>query len=195
MKSNILIVGVGGQGTLLASRILGTLAERLGSDCKLSEVHGMSQRGGSVVTHVKIAPEVASPIVGLGDADVILAFEELEALRYINYLKEGGTVLVNTQRILPMPVITGARKYPENILSELKARAGRVYALDAAAEAEAAGSLKSVNVVMIGALARVLGVDIADAEAALKAAVKPKFYDINRIALGRGYACDCEEKI
>ena len=155
----------------------------------------MSQRGGSVVTHVKIAPEVASPIVGLGDADVILAFEELEALRYINYLKEGGTVLVNTQRILPMPVITGARKYPENILSELKARAGRVYALDAAAEAEAAGSLKSVNVVMIGALAKVLGVDIADAEAALKAAVKPKFYDINRIALGRGYACDCEEKI
>ena len=195
MKSNILIVGVGGQGTLLASRILGALAERLGSDCKLSEVHGISQRGGSVVTHVKIAPEVASPIVGLGDADVILAFEELEALRYINYLKEGGTVLVNTQRILPMPVITGARKYPENILSELKARAGRVYALDAAAEAEAAGSLKSVNVVMIGALARVLGVDIADAEAALKAAVKPKFYDINRIALGRGYACDCEEKI
>ena len=187
MKSNILIVGVGGQGTLLASRILGALAERLGSDCKLSEVHGMSQRGGSVVTHVKIAPEVASPIVGLGDADVILAFEELEALRYINYLKEGGTVLVNTQRILPMPVITGARKYPENILSELKARAGRVYALDAAAEAEAAGSLKSVNVVMIGALAKITGEALETVEEALKRTVKPKLLDVNLAALKAGY--------
>ena len=171
MKANILIVGVGGQGTLLASRVLGALAEIEGSDCKLSEVHGMSQ----------------SPIVGVGDADVILAFEELEALRYINYLKKGGTVVVNTQRILPMPVITGARKYPEDILDELNARAGKVVAVDALAVAEELGELRSVNVVMLGALAAHLGVPFKSMDAALKAAVKPKLYEINRRALERGY--------
>ena len=177
MKANILIVGVGGQGTLLASRVLGALAEIEGSDCKLSEVHGMSQRGGSVVTHVKIAPEVMSPIVGVGDADVILAFEELE----------GGTVVVNTQRILPMPVITGARSYPEDILDELNGAAGKVIALDALAIAEKVGELRSVNVVMLGALAAHLGVPFEKIDAALKAAVKPKLYDINRRALECGY--------
>ena len=187
MKANILIVGVGGQGTLLASRVLGALAEIEGSDCKLSEVHGMSQRGGSVVTHVKIAPEVMSPIVGVGDADVILAFEELEALRYINYLKKGGTVVVNTQRIL------GARKYPEDILDELNARAGKVVAVDALAVAEELGELRSVNVVMLGALAAHLGVPFKSMDAALKAAVKPKLYEINRRALERGYTAR-EEK-
>ena len=187
MKANILIVGVGGQGTLLASRILGALAEIEGNDCKLSEVHGMSQRGGSVVTHVKIAPEVMSPIVGVGDADVILAFEELEALRYIGYLKKGGTVVVNTQSILTMPVTTGARKYPENILSELESRAGKVVALDALAVAEKVGELRSVNVVMLGALAAHMGVHFEEIDRALKAAVKPKLYDINRRALECGY--------
>ena len=187
MKANILIVGVGGQGTLLAYRVLGALAEIEGADCKLSEVHGMSQRGGSVVTHVKIAPEVMSPIVGVGDADVILAFEELEALRYINYLKKGGTVVVNTQRILPMPVITGARKYPEDVIDSLRASAGKVVALDALAVAEEIGELRSVNVVMLGALAADLGVPFEKIDAALKAAVKPKLYDINRKALKRGY--------
>ena len=187
MKANILIVGVGGQGTLLASRVLGALAEIEGADCKLSEVHGMSQRGGSVVTHVKIAPEVMSPIVGVGAADVILAFEELEALRYINYLKKGGTVVVNTQRILPMPVITGARKYPEDVIDSLRASAGKVVALDALAVAEEIGELRSVNVVMLGALAADLGVPFEKIDAALKAAVKPKLYDINRKALKRGY--------
>ncbi len=187
MKANILIVGVGGQGTLLASRVLGALAEIEGADCKLSEVHGMSQRGGSVVTHVKIAPEVMSPIVGVGDADVILAFEELEALRYINYLKKGGTVVVNTQRILPMPVITGARKYPEDVIDSLRASAGKVVALDALAVAEEIGELRSVNVVMLGALAADIGVAFEKIDAALKAAVKPKLYDINRKALKRGY--------
>ena len=187
MKANILIVGVGGQGTLLASRVLGALAEIEGADCKLSEVHGMSQRGGSVVTHVKIAPEVMSPIVGVGDADVILAFEELEALRYINYLKKGGTVVVNTQRILPMPVITGARKYPEDVIDSLRASAGKVVALDALSVAEEIGELRSVNVVMLGALAADIGVPFEKIDAALKAAVKPKLYDINRKALKRGY--------
>lgn len=188
MKANILIVGVGGQGTLLASRILGALADIEGSDCKLSEIHGMSQRGGSVVTNVKIAPKVTSPIIGLRDADIILAFEKLEALRYTNYLKEkGGVIVVNEQEILPMPVITGARKYPENIIGELEKRADRVIALDALKIAEEVGNLKTVNVIMIGALAKNLGVPFDRIDAALKAAVKPKLYDINRTALERGY--------
>lgn len=187
MKSNILIVGVGGQGTLLASRILGALAALKGDDCKLSEIHGMSQRGGSVVTNVKIAPKVQSPIIGLRDADIILAFEKLEALRYTNYLKEGGTIVVNSQEILPMPCITGAREYPRNIEDELKARAGKVICVNALQIAEEIGNLKCVNVVMIGALAKNLGIGFDDIAAALKAAVKPKLYDINLVALTKGY--------
>lgn len=187
MKANILIVGVGGQGTLLASRILGALAAIKGSDCKLSEVHGMSQRGGSVVTHVKIAPTVTSPIIGLRDADIVLAFEELEALRYTDFLRQGGTIVVNTQKILPMPVITGARKYPENIIGELEKSAGKVIAVDALSAAEKLGELRAVNVVMLGTLARELGVAFEDIDAALRATVKPKLYEINRRALECGY--------
>ena len=110
MDINILIVGVGGQGTLLASRILGQIAAIMDKDCKLSEVHGMAQRGGSVVTHVKIADKVNTPIIGLKEADILLAFEQLEALRYLDYLKDDGCAVVNTQKIAPMPVITGARE-------------------------------------------------------------------------------------
>lgn len=187
MKANILIVGVGGQGTLLASRVLGALAEINGDDCKLSEVHGMSQRGGSVVTHVKIDEKVASPIIGIRDADVVLAFEKLEALRYVNYLKEDATVVVNTQEILPMPVITGARKYPEGIVEALSERAGKVVAVDAYAVAESIGNPKGVNVVMLGALAKSLGVPFSQIDTALKQTIKPKLYDINRIALEKGY--------
>lgn len=187
MKANILIVGVGGQGTLLASRILGALAALGGDDCKLSEVHGMSQRGGSVVTNVKIAPKVLSPIIGLRDADIIMAFEKLEALRYTNYLKEGGTIVVNNQEILPMPVIIGARKYPNGIIEDLNARAGKVIVVDALKIAEELGNLKCVNVVMIGALAKNLGIEFEKLDAALKIAVKPKLYDLNLAALKRGY--------
>ncbi len=187
MKANILIVGVGGQGTLLASRILGALALRTGDDCKLSEVHGMSQRGGSVVTHVKIAPEVASPIIGLKDADIILAFEKLEAMRYTDFLKEGGVIAVNNQEIAPMPVITGARKYPDGAEEYLKARSGKLIMVDALAIAEELGNLKTVNVIMIGVLAKSLGIAFDDISAALAAAVKPKLYDINLAALKRGY--------
>lgn len=118
---------------------------------------------------------------------MVLAFEELEALRYIDFLKPGGTVVVNTQRILPMPVITGARKYPDDILDKLKARAGKVIAVDALAVAEEIGELRSVNVVMLGALAAHLGVPFAKMDAALKSAVKPKLYEINRRALECGY--------
>jgi indolepyruvate ferredoxin oxidoreductase beta subunit len=187
MKANILIVGVGGQGTLLASRILGALADLCGDDCKLSEVHGMSQRGGSVVTNVKIAKKVTSPIIGYKDADIILAFEKLEALRYINYLKDGGAVVVNNQEILPMPVIIGARKYPEGIEDELKAKSARFAEIDALSIAEELGNVKTVNVIMIGALAKRLDIPFAQISEALKRAVKPAFFDINLKALERGF--------
>ncbi len=187
---NILIVGVGGQGTLLASRILGSLAEQAGCDCKLSEIHGMSQRGGSVVTNVKIADKVTSPIIGLRDADIILAFEQLEALRYTNYLKKGGTIIVNNQKILPMPVITGARQYPEGIVDALKERAGKVKVVNALEIAQKIGNPKGVNVVMLGALTKSLDCTFSEIDLALKAAVKPKLYDINRNALLEGYNLD-----
>ena len=186
MNKNILIVGVGGQGTLLASRILGQLAVDKNLDCKLSEVHGMSQRGGSVVTNVKIADKVLSPIIGLNDADIILAFEQLEAIRYTNYLKKGGVIIVNTQKIMPMPVITGAREYPNDILEELEKRC-KVIAVDALKIANELGSVKCVNVIMIGALAKQLGLSFEDVDSALQKTIKPALYELNRKALEAGY--------
>ena len=186
MNKNILIVGVGGQGTLLASRILGQLAVDKGLDCKLSEVHGMSQRGGSVVTNVKIADKVLSPIIGLNDADIILAFEQLEAIRYTNYLKKGGVIVVNTQKIMPMPVIIGARDYPDNIIPELEKRC-KVVSVNALDIANEIGSVKCVNVVMIGALAKQLGLSFDEIDNALKQTIKPNLYELNRKALEKGY--------
>ena len=186
MNKSILIVGVGGQGTLLASRILGQLAVNKGLDCKLSEVHGMSQRGGSVVTNVKIADKVLSPIIGLNDADIILAFEQLEAIRYTNYLKKGGVIVVNTQKIMPMPVIIGARDYPDNIIPELEKRC-KVVAVNALDIANEIGSVKCVNVVMIGALAKQLGLSFEEIDEALKQTIKPNLYELNRKALEKGY--------
>ena len=149
---NIVIIGVGGQGTLLSSRILGHIAGSLGADVKVSEVHGMSQRGGSVVTYVRMAKKVHSALVEQKGADYILAFEQLEALRALPYLKDGGTMLVNTQKILPMPVITGISEYPEGIIESLQKEAN-VYAIDALLLAREAGNEKTVNTVLMGALA------------------------------------------
>ncbi|MDR3217315.1 MAG: indolepyruvate oxidoreductase subunit beta [Clostridiaceae bacterium] len=184
---NILIVGVGGQGTLLASRIIGKLAGLYGLDVKLSEVHGMAQRGGSVVTHAKIAERVYSPVIGEGCADFIVAFEKLEALRYTQYLRDGGTIIVNTQEILPMPVITGAAEYPSDAVKTLK-RSYAVISTDALAIAlKSAGNAKAVNIVMLGILFSKMGVTLSDAETALAACVKPEFLEINKAALKAGY--------
>lgn len=184
---NVLIVGVGGQGTLLASRILGSIAEIKGLDCKLSEVHGMAQRGGSVVTHTKLAEKVTSPVISEGGADIILAFEQLEALRARHYLKEGGAIIVNTQKILPMPVITGAREYPEKIVDTIEADGKRVIALDALAAAEEVGNVKTVNTVMLGVMAKTVGLDYGVMECALEKSVPPKVLEINKKALKKGY--------
>ncbi|MGN0790186.1 MAG: indolepyruvate oxidoreductase subunit beta [Christensenellales bacterium] len=187
MNINVLIVGVGGQGTLLASRILGKIAENDGSDCKLSEVHGMAQRGGSVVTHVKAAEKVLSPIISEGDADVVLAFEQLEALRYVNYLKRDGTVIVNSQKILPMPVITGAEVYPENVTDVLKKECRFVIEVPALEIAESAENAKTVNTVMLGVLAKTVGLPYEEVKKAVIETVPEKVRNVNLEAFEKGY--------
>ncbi len=186
-KSNILIVGVGGQGTLLASVLLGNLALMKDYDVKLSEVHGMSQRGGSVVTHVKIDEnKVSSPLIEEGDADIIIAFEELEAYRWLPYLKEGGTMYVNTQKILPMPVILGQAKYPENIIATLEEKAGNIKAFDALQIAAQCGSVKAVNVVLLGAASNDLPFGQDAWIKVIEENVKPKFVELNKKAFTLG---------
>ncbi len=186
----IMIVGVGGQGTLLASRILGHVLIGQGYDVKMSEVHGMSQRGGSVVTYVKFGEKVYSPLVDQGEADYIIAFERLEAARWISYLKDGGTMMINDRRISPMPVITGAMEYPADIVDKLRAKGAKVIACDALSMANEAGNAKSVNVVMIGILSALTEFSEDVWQEALTECVKPKFLELNKKAfsLGRDYA-------
>ncbi|MGI5985750.1 MAG: indolepyruvate oxidoreductase subunit beta [Clostridiales bacterium] len=186
----IMIVGVGGQGTLLASRILGNVLIGQGYDVKMSEVHGMSQRGGSVVTYVKYGDKVYSPLVDLGEADYILAFERLEAARWISYLKDGGKLILNDRRISPMPVITGAMEYPSDVVEKISSKGVNIIASDALSMAIEAGSAKSVNVVMIGILSALADFDEDVWQKALEECVKPKFLELNKkaFALGREYA-------
>ena len=184
---SIMIVGVGGQGTLLASRILGSALLQQGYDVKLSEVHGMSQRGGSVVTYVKYGEKVYSPVVDKGEADYILSFERLEAARWISFLKDCGKLIVNDQRISPMPVITGAAQYPEDIIAKMGALGADMLAVDALALALEAGNPKSVNVVLIGMLAAMMDFPMDVWQKALEETVKPKFLEINKKAFQLGY--------
>lgn len=185
--ANILIVGVGGQGTLLASRVLGNYAVITGQDCKLSEVHGMSQRGGSVVTHVRIGENILSPIVSMGDADIIISFEKLEALRWRHYLKKGGMMVVNEHEIMPMPVIIGAMDYPKDVEQQLANMQAKTLFINAAEVARECGNVKVANVVMLGALAKNLGFAYDDIVEAVKMTVPAKFLDINLLALQKGY--------
>lgn len=184
---SIMIVGVGGQGTLLASRLLGNVIQQNGYDVKVSEVHGMSQRGGSVVTYVKYGKEVNSPVITRGEADIILAFELLEAARYLPYLKKDGKLIVNTQEIDPMPVITGAATYPEDLLGKLKATGANVVDLDAFRIAEEAGSSKAVNVVLIGVLAKNSPFPKEQWIKAIRETVPAKFLEMNLKAFELSY--------
>ena len=185
--TNIMIVGVGGQGTLLASRVLGNVLVGAGYDVKVSEVHGMSQRGGSVVTYVKYGEKVWSPIIGEGEADIILAFEQLEAYRALPYVnKDGGMIIAGTQCIDPMPVITGAAKYPEQLCDKISEEAGLI-AVDALALAKEAGNIKAVNVVLIGVLAQRMSIPKDAWIEVLKTTVPPKFLDVNLKAFELGY--------
>ena len=185
-NTNILIVGVGGQGTVLASKILGSLFMERGQDVKVSEVHGMSQRGGSVITFVRAGESVASPLIEMGTADVIISFELLEAQRYAAYLKEGGTIIVNSQQIDPMPVITGAAKYPENIretIADLGIKAVYVNATDIAVKA---GNAKAANVALLGAASNYIGGNAEEWEKAVLNSVPAKFAELNKLAFELG---------
>lgn len=186
---NIMIVGVGGQGSLLASKLLGRLLTDEGYDVKVSEVHGMSQRGGSVVTYVRYGSKVYSPIIDMGEADFIVSFEKLEGARYTKYLAENGRIIVNTQEIDPMPVITGAMEYPSEILGKLWEMNVNVDAIDALSLAEQAGSAKAVNIVLMGRLARYLSISREKWKEAIAAIVNKKFIEVNEKAfdLGFGY--------
>ena len=187
MTKSIMIVGVGGQGTLLASRILGNLIVTKGYDLKVSEVHGMAQRGGSVVTYVRFGEKVHSPIVTMGEADIILAFEQLEAYRLVPYLKENGKMIMNSQRMEPMPVITGAAEYPADISAKLKKYTDSFIELDALKLAVEAGNAKAVNVVLIGVMAQDMEFSEEEWTEAIKKTVPEKFVDINIKAFQAGY--------
>ncbi len=186
MTKNVMIVGVGGQGTLLASRILGNTVISRGYDVKVSEVHGMSQRGGSVVTYVKYGDKVYSPIIDKGEADIILAFELLEAYRALPYLKKGGIMIINNREISPMPVITGAMEYPKDIIEKISAKAN-IITLDALDLAIKAGNFKSVNVVLMGVMAKNTDIPYDVWVETIKTTVPPKFLEANLRAFEIGY--------
>lgn len=185
--TSLMIVGVGGQGTLLASKLLGRLLVSEGYDVKVSEVHGMSQRGGSVVTYVRFGEKVYSPIVERGEADYIISFEKAEAAHWLPFLKKGGKMIVNTQQIDPMPVIIGAAEYPENVIEEMIALGVDIDAIDALTPALEAGSAKAVNIVLMGRLARHFDIPREKWTAAIEQSVAPKFVEMNEKAFALGY--------
>ncbi len=187
---SVMIVGVGGQGSLLASRILGNVLLSQGFDVKVSEVHGMSQRGGSVVTYVKYGDKVYSPVVEKGEADIIISFEQLEAARYVQYLKKGGHIVTSTQQIDPMPVINGTAVYPDEIIPKLKAQGIDVVDVDALTLAEQAGTSKASNVVLMGVVSKKMDFTEDVWQQALEQCVPAKFLELNRkaFALGREQA-------
>ena len=181
-----MIVGVGGQGSLLASKMLGKLLLSRGYDVKVSEVHGMSQRGGSVVTYVRYGEKVYSPVIDKGEADFIISFEKLEAARWISYLKKGGKIIVSNQEVDPMPVIIGAAQYPENLIEKMIAAGADVDAIDALDLALEAGSSKAVNLVLMGRLSKYFDATEEMWMEALEACVPPKFLELNKKAFELG---------
>lgn len=183
---NIMIVGVGGQGTLLTSRILGGITLEAGYDVKLSEVHGMAQRGGSVVTFVRYGEEVREPIVEEGQADVLIAFERLEAYRYAHFLKKDGVLIVNDQRIDPMPVVIGAAGYPENIIETLE-KTYKVLRIDAMSEAKKLGNAKAFNTIVLGVAAKHMDFSCEDWLKVIERTVPPKTVELNKKAFLTGY--------
>lgn len=183
---NILMVGVGGQGTILASRVLASAARAVGYDVKVSEIHGMAQRGGSVVTQVRLGEKVYSPHISEGEADYIVAFEQLEALRWLIYLKPEGTIYINDQQIYPMPVLAGMADYPEKIIQLIKERVKNVVVLEAYRHALESGSEKAVNVVMLGALAPKLQIEEAHWRKAIADNAPARFLEINNTAFDAG---------
>ncbi len=183
---NIMIVGVGGQGSLLASKLLGHLLLTQGFDVKVSEVHGMSQRGGSVVTYVRYGDRVASPVIDVGEADFIVSFEVLESARWLPYLRTGGQIVTNTQQIDPMPVVTGAMSYPENLVEKMREAGAKVDAMDCVSLAREAGSVKAVNLVLLGRLSHYFDFPVDVWQKAIEECIPGKFLEMNRRAFELG---------
>lgn len=183
---SILFAGVGGQGTILASKILSEGLVRYGYDVKMSEIHGMSQRGGSVTTHVRFGGKVASPIVPEGEADLLAAFEKVEAARWLKYLKKDGTLIVNDFEIRPLPVLTGAASYPDGVIETLRGAVKNIKVIDAGEIAARLGSARAQNIVLLGALIKAMGLEGQDWKQTLKDFVPPKFYELNAKALEEG---------
>ena len=184
---SVLLVGVGGQGTILASKILTIGLIENGYDVKMSEVHGMSQRGGSVSTQVRFGTKVYSPIIGEGTADILVSFEEMEAARYAKFLKQDGKMVVNTYRIPSMPILSGAKTYPDNIIEKLSEKVP-VMTLDATKIATDLGNPKSANVVLLGALIKAVNMTDIDWKDIIARTVKPKFVEVNQKGFDAGFA-------
>ena len=185
--TSIVMVGVGGQGTILASRLLGDVAVNEGFDVKISEVHGMSQRGGSVITYLRYGDKVYSPITGFGGADYLIAFEQLEAARWLPMLKRGGKLIVSEHRVNPAPVLSGEKKYPDDIERFLEQNGIDTIKIDALKEAKDAGIIKAANVVMMGAFAHFSEFDVKSYEKSLENIIPKRFFEGNRRAFMRGY--------
>jgi indolepyruvate ferredoxin oxidoreductase, beta subunit len=183
---NVLIVGVGGQGIILASDVLGKVAAKYGYDVKKNEIHGMAQRGGSVSSHVRFGKTVASPIIKVGEADVLLSFEQIETLRYFHYLSEKGNVIVNDQKILPPAVFTGKQEYPGDIIPRIKEKIPAAVVVNGAEEAERIGNPRVVNVIFLGVLSKYLDIPVEVYEDVLRESIKPKLVDINLKAFHQG---------
>ena len=183
---SILLVGVGGQGTILASKLLSEGLVRKGYDVKMSEIHGMSQRGGSVTTHVRFGTHVYSPIVPEGEADVLVSFEKVEAVRWLRYLKKGGTLVVNDFEIYSLPVLTGTAIYPDGVIEKLRAEVPNLKVFSAGAIAHKLGNIKAQNVVLLGALVKALGLQNLDWKSVLTELVPPKLLDLNLKAFDAG---------
>lgn len=177
--TNILIVGVGGQGTLLTSRIIAQVAVQMGFDVKVSEIHGMAQRGGSVVSQVRYGKKVYSPIIKKGDADIILAFEKIEAARWLDYLKPDGMVIINNERVNPLPVMSGKEKYPDEIHEKIARLVSQTVVIDATAIAAQCGNYRAANVVLVGVLSAAIGIPAAEVEKAIGAIVPAKARQVN----------------
>ncbi len=185
---NVLIVGVGGQGIILASDVLSKSAARAGFDVKKNEIHGMAQRGGSVSSHVRFGASVASPIIKTGEADVLVSFEQIETIRYFSYLSEKGKVVMGDQRILPPAVFTGKQEYPPDVIGRVKERVPDAVVVDGTAVADKLGNSRVVNVVFLGVLSKFLDISTEHYEAVLKESLKPKLVDINLKAFHEGRA-------
>ncbi|MDR2779986.1 MAG: indolepyruvate oxidoreductase subunit beta [Synergistaceae bacterium] len=185
---SILLVGVGGQGTILASKVLSVGLMRAGCDVKMSEIHGMSQRGGSVTTHVKFGRKVYSPVINAREADILVSFEKVEAARWLYNLKSGGMLVVNDYEIHPLSVLTGEAKYPDEIINKLKTRVPNTISFNAGQIAEGLGSIKAQNIVLLGALVKGMKLDNLDWFKVLKDIIPPKFYELNVKAFSAGAA-------